>query len=192
MQLFVFARKKMAMLGVLFLWQGPQIPGLHVGDCMPPEGFDGCVAVSVTIRATPEECFRLVTDIENLSDFWPGYEFRREGQGPLRPGARYYSRRKGQKKWTPYRIVELMPGRRMVGELDSSDGPFARLRYDHRFEMHDGQTRSKEQVSYKLRYGLLGKVLDRLVVRKILKKQLVRAHLRLKQRAESGHQARGE
>ncbi len=192
MRLSVFARKKMAMLGVLLLWEGQHIDGLRVGDCEPSEGFDGCVAVSVTIRATPQACFRLVTDIENLSDFWPDYEFRREGQGPLRPGARYYSRRKGQKKWTPYRIVELVPDRRMVGELAGSNGLFGRLRYDHRFEIDNGQTRSEERVEYKLRYGLAGRVLDRLVVRKILKKQLVRAHIRLKQRAEAAHQGRTE
>jgi hypothetical protein len=155
-----------------------------VRDCPPSDGFDGCVSVSVFVRAAPERLYKLVTDIENLSALWPDYEFRRDGSGPLRAGGLYYSRQKGHSVWVPYSVKVLEPNRRVVGELVKGDRLFARLRYDHRFAVHDDGVLSQETVQYRLRYGILGRIADRLLVRRIIRKQVLDAHLRLKRKAE--------
>jgi len=155
-----------------------------VTNCRPSSGFDGCISVSVFIRATPEKLYKLVTDVANLSAFWPDYEFRWDGSGALKPGALYFSRQKGHTEWVPYSVEVLEPNRRMVGELVKGDRLFARLRYDHRFAACDDGVLSQERVEYKLRYGVLGRVADRLLVRSIIRKQVLDAHLRLKRKAE--------
>ncbi len=140
--------------------------------------------MSVFIRATPDVLYKLVSDIENLSAFWPDYEFRRDGAEPLKPGDLYYSRQKGHDQWVPYRIAILEPNQRPAGELVKGDRLFARLRYDHRFAAQDDATLSHETVEYKLRHGFLGRVADRFVVRRIIKQQVLNAHLMLKRSAE--------
>jgi len=160
--------------------------------CPPPDGFHGCISVSVVIRATSHELYRLVTDIENLSAFWPDYEFQRADAETLEPGSLYYSRKKGNGRWVPYRIAILEPNQRMVGEVTEADNLFARLRYDHRLTAVDGDTLSHEKLAYSVRYGFLGRIADRLFVRRIIKKQVLDAHLRLKQIAEKDKPKRGQ
>ncbi|NOZ06428.1 MAG: SRPBCC family protein [Chloroflexi bacterium] len=162
-----------------------------VEDCLPPDGFSGCVSVSVLIHAAPDKLYDLVTDIENLSAFWPDYEFRRDGTGTLEPNTLYYSRQKGQRQWVPYSVEVLEPNRRMVGEMVGGDRFFERLRYEHTFTASGSGVLSQEKVVYRLRYGILGRIADRLIVRGITKKQVLGAHLRLKQKAEAD-KARGD
>jgi len=140
--------------------------------------------VSVAIQASPERLYRYLTDIENLSDFFPDMEFRRETEGRLKVGDCYLTRRKGSKGWTAYRVLSLEPNARMSAELVGKDWLFSALRYDHRFLADGEQTVSQERVDYTFRYGLPGRLLNRLIGRRLIGKQVLEAHLRLKEKAE--------
>ena len=140
--------------------------------------------VSVAIQAPPERLYFFLTDIENLSDFFPGMEFRRETEGRLKAGDRYHTRRKGAKGWTAYRVLALEPNARMSAELAGRDWLFQALRYDHRFLPDGEQTISQERVDYTLRYGFFGRLLNRVIGRRLIGKQVLEAHLRLKEKAE--------
>lgn len=157
----------------------------NVYACRPSKGFNHCIEVYVFIKATPEELYAYITDIENNSEYFPDSEFKRDRKGPLEIGEIYYSREVGEKEWTEYRIIALEKNRRMSGELIGKHPLLRRLRYDHRLIEVEGGTISTEKVEYSLRFGLLGKLLNFLYGKNMLKKILLQAHQRLKEKAEN-------
>ncbi len=146
--------------------------------------FDDFIIVSVAITSSPEVLYQLVTDIEHLSDFFPNIEFKRASDGPLKVGSIYYTRQKGSKTWVPYRILALEPNKRISAELVGNDPLFAALRYDHRFFIDGNHTVSQEKVEYTFRYGIVGRIINKLIGKRLMKKQILNAHLKLKEKAE--------
>lgn len=149
-----------------------------------PKTFDGSVVVSVAVKSAPDRLYKLVTDIEHLSDFFPKMEFKRDSAGPLKAGSIYYARQKGTKHWVAYRVLALEAGARISAELAGKDRLFEALRYDHRFFVEGIETISHEKVEYKFRYGIAGRILNRTIGKRLIQKQVWEAHLRLKQTAE--------
>lgn len=139
----------------------------------------------VRVRSSPERLYHLATDIGNLSRFFPLLAFRPSAERPLNVGDTYFTRLRGTVRWTPHRITVLKPDLRMVGVAAERDWLFEALKYDHRFLGDGGETTSRERIDYRLRYGFVGRVLDSLFVKRLLKRQLLNAHLRLKKMVEN-------
>lgn len=153
-------------------------------ECKPPRGFSHCVKIAVLIDARVEEVFSLVSNINNHMLFWPKYEFKSENDGKLKKGLIYYTREKGAEKWVKYRIVDFKENYFYSGEMLEEDTFLKKLRYEHYFIPVDNMTLSIESVYYSLHYGFLGKILNLLIAEHIIKKRLLRAHLKLKEVAE--------
>ena len=152
-------------------------------DDQPLEGFADCFEVAVTVKAPAAALYDRVTDIEGLSEFFPSVSFKLDSDEPLAVGSTYHTRQKGSKKWVQYRVVALETNTRMSGELVGKDPVFASLRYDHRFATEDGATVSTERVDYTFRYRLLGRVFNLLVGKRLVHKQVLDAHERLREAA---------
>jgi Polyketide cyclase / dehydrase and lipid transport len=153
------------------------------GDGLNSE-FRHRVAFSVPIKSTQRALFDYLTDIENLSRFFPAVEFKLARQGPLTVGSIYHTRQKGARKWSPYRVLVLAPPSRMSVMLIGKDPLFAALRYDHRFVVTGDQSVSHETVDYTFRFGFAGRVLNRLIGARLVRAQVLGAHLKLKETAE--------
>ncbi|AIF70132.1 hypothetical protein PAP_08760 [Palaeococcus pacificus DY20341] len=153
-------------------------------ECKPPRGFSHCVKIAVIIDARVEEVFSLVSNINNHMLFWPKYEFKSENDGKLKKGLIYYTREKGAEKWVKYRIVDFKENYFYSGEMLEEDTFLKKLRYEHYFIPADGMTLSIESVYYSLRYGFLGRILNFFIAERIIKKRLLKAHLKLKEVAE--------
>jgi ligand-binding SRPBCC domain-containing protein len=69
------------------------------------------------------------------------------------------------------RITEVDPPRRFVDEQVS--GPFLAWRHEHRFEsLEDGKTRIVDTVTYDMPWGMLGSMVDTLIVRRQIRSLL--------------------
>ncbi len=158
---------------------------MDVTDNKLSAGFDDCVVASVTIKSSPDQLYKFLTDIENLSAFFPQIEFKLDTEEPLKVGSIYHTRQKSAKKWSAYRVLILEPNTQMSAELIGKDMLFAALRYEHKFIVDGSNTISYEKVDYKFRYGLAGRILNLIIGKKLVKKQVLNAHLRLKEKAES-------
>jgi len=55
---------------------------------------------------------------------------------------------------------------------DQQNGPFASFRHAHRFEKVDGRTRMLDDWHHELRYGLVGRIVDRVVVGRLMRRLL--------------------
>jgi ligand-binding SRPBCC domain-containing protein len=70
-------------------------------------------------------------------------------------------------KWTlSSRITEFDPHRRFVDEQIS--GPFAAIRHEHRFEAAPGGTLMIDDWQHTAPFGLIGRVADALVLRRLI------------------------
>ena len=78
-----------------------------------------------TLRANPEEVWRVVTDPHRLADWWPGVE-RVEDAGP---GAwtNVLVARSGRRLRADYTVLEAEAPRRLVWRQELDDSPFERI-----------------------------------------------------------------
>jgi ribosome-associated toxin RatA of RatAB toxin-antitoxin module len=150
----------------------------------PLEGFAHFFEVAVAVPASRKRLYDLVTDIEGLSEFFPSVSFKLDSDAPLTVGSMYYTRQKGSKTWVPYRVLVLDPNARMSAELTGKDPLFEALRYDHRFVTEGSTTISRERVDYTFKYGYAGRVLNFVIGKRLVRKQVLDAHRRLREVAK--------
>ena len=159
--------------------------GGRMNDDALKDGFDDSVVVSVPVGSSSKGLYALVTDIKNLSNFYPGLEFRSNTDDPLKAGDIYYVRPRGTGRWIPYRIPALEENTRIAGKLVGEAPIFEAFRFDHEVVTADGRVFSREKVDYKLRHGIIGKIFNALFVKRMLNRQVLNAHLELKKASES-------
>ena len=92
-------------------------------SCTPPSEDGGCAAVAVFIAAPPEHLWSLLTDLDGMSTYFPGYSFRKDGDGPLVTGDTYEARRRGARDWERWRVIEQDAGARQLLAWDDSRLP---------------------------------------------------------------------
>jgi hypothetical protein len=155
--------------------------------CEPADDYTSCIKISTPIHAPAEKLFNTVTDIARLSDFFPNLQFDTELEGGIlrNVGDKYRSKQSGSKKWADYEVIAIEKNRRLSAKLVSSDSIFAALKYDHWFIEEGEQTLSEETIEYTPRYGLLGQILDVIVIARMAKGLLSTAHSGLKAYGES-------
>jgi len=156
----------------------------HTSDNIATD-FRHQITLSVPVRSTREILFAYLADIENQSRFFPQIEFRLITQGPLRAGSIYHTRQKGTKNWSPYRVLVVEPDQQISAMLTGKDPLFAALRYTHRFIVEGANTVSHETVDYTFRFGFAGRVLNFLIGSRLVRKNVLDAHLKLKKAAEN-------
>jgi ribosome-associated toxin RatA of RatAB toxin-antitoxin module len=147
----------------------------------PLDGFANFFEVAVSVNASPDQLYKRVTDIEGLSQFFPSVSFELDSTDPLAVGSVYRTRQKGSRRWVPYRVLALDSNRRMSAEMIGRDPVFESLRYDHRFAPDGSSTVSTERVDYTLRFGTLGRLLDVVIGKRLVRKQVLDAHRRLRE-----------
>jgi ligand-binding SRPBCC domain-containing protein len=82
------------------------------------------------------------------------------------------------------RITAMEPPTRFVDEQVT--GPFARFRHERRFDEVEGGTRMTDSWEHGLRFGVLGRIADRLVVQRLVRGLLSDRARALAQEAEQG------
>lgn len=83
------------------------------------------------------------------------------------------------------RIADIVENRLVVDVAEKS--PFAAWRHEHRFEdLGEGRTRMTDHVEYRLPFGPIGRLVDRLMVRRQLAGMFEERHARTKAHFEGG------
>jgi len=147
----------------------------------PAAGFADFFEVAVPVEASSERLYELVTDIEGLTQFFPSISFKLDSDETLAVGSTYQTRQKGSKTWVPYHVLALDANARMSAELVGKDPLFKQLRYDHRFETEGDTTVSIERVDYTFRYGFAGVILNFVIGKRLVRKQVLDAHKKLRE-----------
>jgi len=70
------------------------------------------------------------------------------------------------KNWFEEVITVCKPGESLTYELTACSFPIHNLKHSYSFQRLDGQTKVLQTMEYTVKFGILGKILDRLVIRK--------------------------
>jgi ligand-binding SRPBCC domain-containing protein len=121
---------------------------------------------SIHIAAPPEKVWAALAALDQLHHIDPGVRksvvvtAAREGVGAARqcdlaPGG-----------WFREKVAEWRPGQALAFELFECTLPVRRLGHRYTFTATDGGTLVSQRMEYVLKYGVLGQVLDALMVRR--------------------------
>jgi ligand-binding SRPBCC domain-containing protein len=129
---------------------------------------------SVIVPAPRDEVFAFFSDPQNLARITPrsmGLKITRIDKLPVRPGFRIAYTVKPlfgvRVKWVT-RITVFDPPDRFVDIQEQ--GPYRFWRHEHTFEDLNGHTLMRDRVEYDMPFGLIGDVVQRLVVASQLRK----------------------
>ncbi len=70
------------------------------------------------------------------------------------------------KNWFEEKITEFEPNTALTYQLTDCSFPIKGLKHSYRFEKVGNQTKVKQVMEYTVKFGLLGKVMDSLMIRK--------------------------
>lgn len=122
------------------------------------------------ITASPERCIDLALTVDTHLEY-PGSRERvvagvRTGRMGLNDFVTWESRRFGLPVHMTSKITELDHPHRFVDEMQK--GPFKSWRHVHLFEAVDGGTLMTDDVEYRVPFGVLGALVDRLFVHRYM------------------------
>ena len=73
---------------------------------------------------------------------------------------------KDGKKWFEEKVTVWKQNEALTYELTACSFPVQQLKHSYRFEQIGYQTKVKQVMEYKIKYGLIGEILDALMIRK--------------------------
>ncbi len=144
--------------------------------------------VETLIDAPIERCFSLSLSIDaHTKSMGPSAERAVAGvtSGEIGPGesVTWQARHFGVPLRMTSVISEYESPIRFVDE--QTRGPFARWWHEHRFEVSGRQTRMTDRIEFEAPCGFLGKIAERVVLERYMKRLIVQRNLWLKQHLEA-------
>lgn len=121
----------------------------------------------ITVNASVEKVWNVLTDLELLDRYDPTVKksslLSSEKTGL---GAKRKVDMLDGKNWFDEKISVFKPNEALTYELTACSFPIHRLKHSYSFEKVGNQTKVKQVMEYKVKFGLFGKLLDSLMIRK--------------------------
>lgn len=122
---------------------------------------------SIVIDAPIEKIWGALSQVEELEKYDPTVKTSRAiSENKSGAGAKRKVEMKDGKNWFEEKISTWLPNEELSYELTACSFPVQQLRHTYRFEKIGNSISVSQVMTYKIKYGLLGKILDALVVRK--------------------------
>jgi hypothetical protein len=117
-------------------------------------------------KCPPETLWDILADLTAVADYNPGITAARlKGNQAQGEGAQRECDLVPKGKVVE-RVIEWREGQAVGLEIVESDWPIHFMRWVTRIEPHGGASRVKQRLEYRVKFGPLGWVLDRLVMRR--------------------------
>lgn len=140
----------------------------------------------ILVNAPLDKVWTLLTDLERLEQYDPTVKksslISREKTGL---GAKRKVEMGDGKNWFEEHITEFKPHEALSFQLTDCSFPISRLSHRYSFEANGNQTKVKQVMDYSVKFGLFGKLLDLLMIRKQSDKGIKKFFLGLKSYIES-------
>ena len=121
----------------------------------------------ITIRASMDKVWSLLTDLEMLDKYDPTVKkstlVSAEKTGI---GAKRKVLMLDGKNWFDEKVTVFKPHEALTYQLTDCSFPITKLRHSYSFEKAGDQVTVKQVMEYTVRFGLLGKLLDALMIRR--------------------------
>jgi ligand-binding SRPBCC domain-containing protein len=121
----------------------------------------------ISINAPVEKIWAALTNLELLEKYDPTVKSSRLiSNEKTNIGATRRVEMLDGKNWFEEKLTMFEPHRALTFELTACSFPVHQLKHSYTFEYTDGKVRVRQVMQYKIKYGLLGKILDTLMIRK--------------------------
>ncbi|MEO8149882.1 MAG: SRPBCC family protein [Bacteroidia bacterium] len=121
----------------------------------------------ITINATTEKVWQLLTDLEMLDKYDPTVKKSTlVSTGKTGLGAKRKVLMLDGKNWFDEKVTVFKPNEALTYELTACSFPIHKLKHSYSFEKVGNQTKVKQVMEYTVRFGLFGKLLDSLMIRR--------------------------
>ena len=121
----------------------------------------------ITVNAPIEKIWEALTQIDLLDQYDPTVK-KSIAITPVKSGLG--AKRKVEmldgKNWFEENVTEFKPGETLTYELTACSFPVHKLKHSYRFEKVGEQTKVKQVMEYTVKFGVFGKLLDSLMIRK--------------------------
>jgi len=122
---------------------------------------------SIVINAPLEKIWEALTQVEELEKYDPTVKASKAtSMSKSGPGAQRKVEMKDGKNWFEEKVNAWKPYEELSYELTACSFPVQSLEHSYRFEKSGSGIKVSQVMMYKVKYGLLGQILDRLVIRK--------------------------
>lgn len=121
----------------------------------------------ITVNASVQELWSVLSNLEELDKYDPTVKKATiiSSQRTGLDATRKVLMRDG-KNWFEEKITEFEPDRALCYQLTDCSFPIKGLRHSYRFKPTPAGTEVEQVMEYTVKFGFLGKVLDRLMIRK--------------------------
>lgn len=121
----------------------------------------------ITINASADELWTVLANLEELDKYDPTVKTATiiSDQRTGLSAKRKVLMRDG-KNWFEEKVTEFEPGRALCYQLTDCSFPIKGLRHSYRFKPTPSGTEVEQVMEYTVKFGLLGKLMDRLMIRK--------------------------
>ncbi len=121
----------------------------------------------ITVNASIDKVWNILTDLELLDKYDPTVKKStlvstdKTGIGAKRKVLMH-----GGKNWFDEKVTEFKPNEALTYQLTDCSFPIKGLQHSYSFEKVGNQTKVKQVMEYTIKFGLLGKLFDNLMIRK--------------------------
>jgi ribosome-associated toxin RatA of RatAB toxin-antitoxin module len=139
----------------------------------------------ITVNASVESLWAVLADLEELDKYDPTVKSATiiSSQRTGLDAARKVLMRDG-KNWFEEKVTEFEPGRSLCYQLTDCSFPIKGLRHSYRFKPTPSGTEVEQVMEYTVKFGLLGKLMDRLMIRKQTEAGIKKFFIGLKEHVE--------
>lgn len=127
----------------------------------------GTIKNEITINAPIERIWSILTDLEILEQYDPTVKkstlVSSEKTGI---GAKRKVNMLDGKNWFDEKVTVFKPNEALTYQLTDCSFPIKGLQHSYSFEKIGNQTKVKQVMEYTVKFGLLGKLLDAMMIRK--------------------------
>ena len=139
----------------------------------------------ITINAGPEKIWNILSDLECLAKYDPTVKKSTLIAGEKAGiGAKRKVDMVDGKNWFEEKITVFDPQKTLTYELTDCSFPMQKLKHSYSFESNGSQTKVIQIMDYTVKFALLGKLLDYIMIRKQTNAGIKKFFSGLKQFAE--------
>jgi uncharacterized protein YndB with AHSA1/START domain len=121
----------------------------------------------ILINASIEKIWTALATVDQLEKYDPTVKTSKATSSmKVGLGATWKVEMKGGKNWFEERCTVWNPNHALAYELTACSFPVHKLSHSYCFEHVGNKIKVKQSMTYKMKYGLFGKVLDVLIVKK--------------------------
>ena len=139
----------------------------------------------ITVNSSIEKVFKALAEMEGLEQLDPNVKKSTSlSQISSGQGAKRKVDMKDGKNWFEEKVTDYKPNESITYELTACSFPVETLKYTYTMARIGNQTKVKQVMAYKIKFGLFGKILDSLMIRKQYNKGIQGFFIGLKEYVE--------